>query len=103
MSTFDDRERGYENRFAHEQETEFKLRARRDKRLGLWAAEKMHLSDDDADDYASEVVDSDIHGSSEDAVLLKVLHDLRDAGIDVSEEEVKMEMERLYSMVLEER
>jgi hypothetical protein len=101
MSTFDDRERGYENRFAHEQETEFKMRAKRDKKIGLWAAEKMHLNDDDADDYASEVVDSDVGGNYE-TVLAKVLHDLRDAGVDVSEEEVKTEMDRLLNLVREE-
>ena len=59
MTTFDEREKGFESKFAHDQELEFKAVARRNKLFGLWAAERMGLSQDGADQYAQAVVRSD--------------------------------------------
>jgi hypothetical protein len=102
MTGMDDRERNYENKFAHDQEVEFKIRARRDKMLGMWAADKMSMDEDDGEDYAAEIVDFDVVGNGEDAILEKVLYDLRDAGVDISEEDVRTEMENLLRIAKDE-
>lgn len=102
MTGMDDRERSYENKFAHDQEVEFKIKARRDKMLGLWAADKMALDEDEGEDYAAEIVDFDVVGNDEDAILEKVLYDLRDAGVDISEEDVRTEMENLLRIAKDE-
>ena len=68
MSTFDKREEGFELRFAHEEEVRFKVRARRNKMVGLWAAEKRGLAGAAADAYAKEVVMADFEGTGDDVV-----------------------------------
>ncbi|MCE3232235.1 MAG: aldolase [Rickettsiaceae bacterium] len=102
MTGMDDREKSYENKFAHDQELEFKMRAKRDKMLGLWAAERMRLDEDDSEDYASEVVDCGIGSKDGEAVAEKVLYDLRDAGVDISEEEVRDKMDELLTIAKDE-
>ena len=69
MSTFDKREEGFELKFAHEEEVRFKARARRNKMLGLWAAEKLGLAGAAADAYAREVVMADFEGTGDDVVF----------------------------------
>ena len=76
MSTFDDRENAFENKFAHDAEMQFKADARRNKLLGLWAAELMGKSGDDAADYAREVVKSDFEEAGDEDVYRKVSGDL---------------------------
>lgn len=78
MSSFDDRENAFENKFAHDAEMQFKAEARRNKLLGLWAAELMGKSGAAADDYAKEVIKSDFEEAGDDDVLRKVAGDLGD-------------------------
>lgn len=78
MSTFDDRENAFENKFAHDAEMQFKAEARRNKLLGLWAAELLGKSGDDAAEYAKEVVRSDFEEAGDEDVYRKVSGDLGD-------------------------
>ena len=88
MTTFDDREKGFERKFAHDEEQEFKVAARRNRMLGEWAAGLMGL--ETVDEYARAVVKSD-------DVLRKVFGDLKSAGVTVSEGEVRMKMNEFLS------
>ena len=78
MSTFDERENAFENKFAHDAEMQFKADARRNKLLGLWAAELLGKSGSDAEDYAKEVVKSDFEEAGHEDVYRKVAGDLGD-------------------------
>lgn len=95
MSTYDDREKGFERKFAHDEEMQFKVTARRNKLLGLWAAEKLGKKDAAAEDYSKEVVLSDFERMGHDDVLEKLLADFKKAGLSISIKEIKVEMERL--------
>ncbi|KAJ56778.1 aldolase [Actibacterium mucosum KCTC 23349] len=78
MTTFDDRENAFENKFAHDAEMQFKAQARANKLLGLWAAELLGKSGDDAEAYATEVVKSDFEEAGHEDVFRKVSGDLGD-------------------------
>src|SRR6056297_1089665 len=78
MSTFDDRENAVENKYAHDEEMKFKAEARRNKLLGLWAAELMGKTGPEADAYAKEVVLSDFEEAGHEDVVRKVAGDLGD-------------------------
>ena len=92
MSTFDDRGDAFESKFAHDAQMQFKAEARRNKLLGLWAAELLGKSGDDADAYAKEVIKSDFEEAGDDDVLRKVAGDLGDKS---SPEEVRAKMDAL--------
>ncbi len=94
---FNDREKGFEAKYQHDQETQFKITARRDKLLGLWAAEQMGLGGADADAYAKEVVVADFEETGDDDVLRKVLGDLTDKGVTIDERAVRKEMDALMA------
>jgi hypothetical protein len=76
MPTFDDRENAFENKFAHDSEMQFKAEARRNKLLGLWAAELMGKSAEDAAEYAKEVIRADFQEAGDEDVFRKVSGDL---------------------------
>lgn len=95
MSTFDKREEGFEKKFALDEEQKFKAEARRNKLLGLWAAEKLGKSGEDAAVYAKEVVASDFEEAGDGDVLRKVTKDL--AGKGVSEQEIRKKMDELVA------
>ncbi|HDR29016.1 DUF1476 domain-containing protein [Rhodovulum sp.] len=78
MTTFEDRENAFENKFAHDSELQFRAEARRNKLLGLWAAELMGMSEDAALEYARQVVKSDFEEPGEEDVFRKVAGDLGD-------------------------
>jgi hypothetical protein len=78
MTTFDDRENAFENKYAHDEDLKFRVGARRNKLLGLWAAELMGKSGDAAAAYAKEVVASDFEEAGDDDVFRKVAADLGD-------------------------
>ncbi len=82
MTTFDDRENAFENKFAHDQEMQFKAVARRNKLVGLWAAGLMGKSGDEADSYAREVVKADFEEASHEDVIRKLKGDLGDLADD---------------------
>ena len=95
MSTFDDRERAEEARYALDQETQFKINARRNKLLGLWAADLLGLKDADAEAYAKTVVIADLEEAGDDDVVRKVRGDLEKAGIARTDNQIREEMARL--------
>ena len=76
MSTFDDRENAFENKYAHDEEMKFKAEARRNKLLGLWAAELLGKTGAEADAYAKEVILSDFEEAGDEDVVRKVAGDL---------------------------
>ena len=78
MSSFDDRENAFENKFAHDAEMQFKAEARRNKLLGLWAADLMGKSGDDAAEYAKEVIKADFEEAGDEDVYRKLAGDLGD-------------------------
>ena len=78
MSTFNDREKAFEDKFAHDAEMQFKAEARRNKLLGLWAAELLGKSGDEAAAYAAEVVKADLQETGDEDVYRKVATDLGD-------------------------
>ena len=88
-----DREKGYEAKYQHDQEILFKITARRNKLLGLWAAELMGISGDDADAYSKEVVVSDFEEAGDADVVRKVLGDLNGKGVAIDEVALRKQME----------
>lgn len=78
MTTFDDRENAFENKFAHDQEMQFRAEARRNKLMGLWVADILGKTGDDAEAYAKEVVKSDFEEAGHEDVMRKLLADLGD-------------------------
>ena len=89
MTQFNDRERAFESKFAHDEEMKFRITARRNRLLGQWAARKMGLSEAEADSYAKDVVRSDFEEAGDHDVIRKVLGDLTAAGVDCDEETVR--------------
>ena len=97
MSTFDKREEGFEKKFALDADQKFKAEARRNRLLGLWAAEKLGISGDAATAYAKEVVASDFEESGDSDVLRKVLGDLTAKGVAITEPELRVKMDELMA------
>jgi hypothetical protein len=102
MSSFDDRERAEEARYALDQETQFKVLARRNKLLGLWAADLMGLMGDDAQAYAKTVVLSDLEEAGDDDVFRKVRGDFDTAGIDRTDARIREQMAELLPVAREQ-
>ncbi len=102
MTTFDDREHAFEAKFAQDQEADFKAEARRNRLLGLWSGELMGLEKAHLEDYARAVVKSELVRHDEDDVLRKVFEDLKGAGVQVSEGDVRMKMAELLAMAREQ-
>ena len=102
MSTFDDRERGFERKFALDQEQEFKASARRNRALGEWAAGLMGLEGPHVAEYAKAVVKSDFELPGDEDVLRKVFEDLKGAGVSVTEADVRRRMDELLAQAREQ-
>jgi hypothetical protein len=102
MTTFDKREEGFEKKFAHDEELRFKANARRNKLLGLWAAEKMGLSGPAADAYAKEVVVADFEEAGDDDVLRKVRKDFGAKGVAQSDQQIRQMMDALMAQAIEQ-
>lgn len=97
MSTFDKRQHGYESKFAHDEELRFKANARRNKLLGLWAAEKLGLSGEKAQAYALEVVKSDFEEPGDEDVFRKVRSDFDAKQVDQSDHQIRRTMDELMA------
>ena len=95
MAIFDDREKGQEAKYAHDQETVFKISARRNKLLGLWAAGEMGLTPTQAEDYAKAVIVADMAEAGEEDVFRKVYADLLAKGLRVTEAQLRDKMAKL--------
>ena len=89
MTTFDDRERAFETKFAHDEELRFRVIARRNRLLGHWAAKQMSLSEAESDAYAKDVIRADFEEAGDEDVIRKVLGDLTAAGVDTDEAKVR--------------
>src|SRR3954454_2447476 len=100
MTTFDKREEGFEKQFAHDEDLKFKAMARRNKLLGLWAAEKMGLAGADADAYAKEVVMSDFEEAGDHDVFRKVRKDFDAKGVVQSDDQIRQTMDRLLAQAV---
>ena len=85
MTTFDNREKAFENKFAHDADLQFKITARRNKLVGQWAAEKMGLTPEETTAYATSVVQADFEEAGDEDVIRKLLGDLTSAGVDVDD------------------
>ncbi|MDX3805935.1 DUF1476 domain-containing protein [Bosea thiooxidans] len=102
MTTFDQRKDAFENKFAHDEELRFKATARRNKLLGLWAAEKLGKSGADAEAYAKSVVVADFEEAGDEDVLRKVKNDFALANVTVAEPEIRRVMTELLIRAAEE-
>ena len=89
MTTFDDRERAFEAKYARDEDMAFRIMARRNRLLGEWAARLMGLSEAETDAYAKEVIRVDFEEAGDDDVVRKLLGDLTSAQIDISEEKIR--------------
>lgn len=99
MSTFDDRENAFENKYAHDAEMQFKAEARRNRLMGLWVAEALGKTGDEANAYAVEVVKADFEEAGHEDVMRKVMGDL---GGKLPEAEVRAKYESLMPIAKEQ-
>ena len=100
MASLEERGEGFERKFARDAELKFKAEARRNKLLGLWAAQKMGREDGDA--YASEVVKSDFEEAGDEDVFRKVKADLDAAGAGVGDAELRTRMRELLAVAVDQ-
>ena len=102
MSTFDERGDAFEKKFAHDAEMKFKAEARRNKLLGLWAAELLGKTGAEADEYAKSVVRSDFEEPGDEDVFRKIRADFDEAGVEQSDHQIRRTMEEKLSESLEQ-
>ncbi|MBM6595501.1 DUF1476 domain-containing protein [Microvirga pudoricolor] len=102
MTTFDDRRNAFENKFALDEDLRFKATARRNKLLGLWAAERLGKTGAEADAYAKAVILADFEEAGDADVLRKVHADLQAGGKGVSEAELAAKMDELAARAVED-
>ncbi len=89
MTTFEDRENAFEARFAHDADREFRITARRNRLIGLWAADRLGLTEAEADAYAKAVVQADFEETGDEDVIRKLIGDLVKGGVDTSDIEIR--------------
>jgi hypothetical protein len=97
MTTFDKREEGFEKQFAHDEELKFRATARRNRLLGLWAAEKLGLTGAAVDAYAKEVIAADFEEAGDEDVFRKLRKDFDAKGISQSDHQIRRTMEELMA------
>lgn len=97
MTTFDNREKAFEQGFTHDQEMQFKARARKNKLLGLWAAGLMGKTGADAENYARDIVMADFEKPGDHDVIHTLLHDLAAAGKPTEEHTIRRQGERFLA------
>jgi hypothetical protein len=102
MTTFDEREHAFEAKLAHDEELKFKARARRDKRLGIWAAGKLGKAGAAAEDYASRLVATGTEKDSAGQILKIIRVDFDRAGVDIPDHEIRRKMDELLVAAVEE-
>ena len=101
MTTFDDRERAFENLFAHDQELAFRAQARRNRDIGLWAASQIGKSGADADLYAADILMQSIEKDGNGAIVARLRRDLAAHGITVSDHQIERRMVELLAAAVE--
>ena len=97
MTTFDEREKAFEKKFAHDQELKFKAEDRRNKLLAEWAAEKLGLSGAEVEDYIRAVVRADLAEAGDQDVFRKVRGDFDAKGVQISDEELRSKMQEFLA------
>jgi hypothetical protein len=102
MTTFDKREEGFEKKFAMDEEQLFKAGARRNKLLGMWAAEKLGLSGADAEAYAKTVVIADFQEAGDEDVFRKIRADFDAKSVDQSDHQIRRTMDELMAIAVEQ-
>lgn len=102
MTTFDQRQEGFEKKFAHDEQLRFKAMARRNKLLGLWAAEKLGLSGTAAEDYAKSVVKADFEEAGDDDVFRKIRADFDAKKVAQSDHQIRRTMDELLATAVEQ-
>jgi len=100
MTNFEDREKGYERKFAHDEELKFKATARRNKLLGLWAAEQLGITGDQAQAYAREVIKADLEIPGDDDVFRKIRRDFDAKGVQKSDHQIRSKMVELMGVAV---
>jgi len=100
MTTFDKREEGFEKKFAHDEELQFKANARRNRLLGLWAAEKLGLSGDAANSYANDVVMADFEEAGDHDIFKKIRNDLDAKKFAVADLDIRRAMDELMAQAI---
>ena len=100
MTGFDDRQTSFENKFKHDKELEFKATARRNKLLGLWAANLLGVHGAEAETYAKTVVKADLEQPGDQDVVNKLLGDFKQRGIDMSEHRLRKQMTELMNSAI---
>ena len=95
MSTFDEREQGFENKFKHDQELEFRVAARRNRLLGLWAAQLLGIHGVEAENYARSLAELETRVPGDHTVITRVLEDFKSRGIEMSEHRLRRHMDEL--------
>jgi hypothetical protein len=89
MTTFDDRERAFEAKYARDEDMQFRIIARRNRLLGEWAARLMGLTEEESASYAKDVVRADFEEAGDEDVIRKVLGDLTAAGVDCDDDKIR--------------
>jgi hypothetical protein len=102
MTTFNDREKAFEDKYKHDQDLQFKVEVRRNKLLGLWVAELLGLSGADAEAYAKEVVSADFEEPGDADVIRKIQGDVQPKNIDLSEHRLRKKMDELVAVAKEQ-
>jgi hypothetical protein len=102
VSSFDKREDSFEKKFAHDEELRFKATARRNKRLGLWAAEKLGKTGAEAEAYATAVINADMEEAGDEDVVRKLRKDFDAAGVAQSDHQIRRTMDEMLAVAAEE-
>ena len=98
MSSFDDRKKGFESKFVHDEETLFKINAKRNKLLGEWIADRLKKTNKDKEDYILEVIKSDMLEPGDEDVFRKVKNDLSQGGFNNIDEEIRNKMDEFMEV-----
>jgi hypothetical protein len=102
VATFDDREKGFESKFAHDEEVEFKAVARRNRAIGAWAAELMGLQAPHVEEYTRAIVRAELGEDGDEAVIRKIIQDLTASSVKISEGEVRQKLQELHAQAREQ-
>lgn len=102
MSTFDEREKGFEKKFAHDEELRFKAEARRNKMIGEWAAGKLGLAGSEVEDYVKAVRRADFEEAGDEDVVRKIAKDFADKGVGIADDEIRHQLSEFLAQAVSE-
>jgi hypothetical protein len=102
MTTFDEREKGYEAKLTHDEDVKFRSHARGNHLLGLWAAEKLGKSGQPAEDYANALIQADLEGNGDESAFAKLRADFAAAGLALSDGQIRSKMAELFAKASED-